>query len=129
LRTISRIRPWSAGAFALGLFAVFASTAIQSLLTQFGLELYFAGFLPAVFFAGLLAGPPAAALVVVITVPLVWWAFMPPAFEFESLGAADVTAITMFLFLSLFLIFLADGCRAAISLLNAGPSTREPRGG
>jgi K+-sensing histidine kinase KdpD len=102
---------------------------MQALLAQFGLELYFAGFLPAVFFAGLLAGPAAGALVVVIAVPLVWWAFMPPAFEFEALGAADVTAITMFLFLSLFLIFLADGCRAAISLLNAGASTREPRGG
>jgi K+-sensing histidine kinase KdpD len=122
LRTISRVQPWSAGAFALGLFAVVAATAIQAVLFQFGIQLYFAIFLPAVFFAALLAGPPAAALVVAIAVPLVWWAFIPPAFEFEWLEPADVNAITTFLFSSLFLILLADGLRAAVALLNAGTS-------
>ena len=122
MRTISRVQPWSAGAFALGLFAVVAATAIQAVLFQFGIQLYFAIFLPAVFFAALLAGPPAAALVVAIAVPLVWWAFIPPAFEFEWLEPADVNAITTFLFSSLFLILLADGLRAAVALLNAGTS-------
>jgi len=122
LRTISRVQPWSAGAFALVLFAVVAATAIQAVLFQFGIQLYFAIFLPAVFFAALLAGPPAAALVVAIAVPLVWWAFIPPAFEFEWLEPADVNAITTFLFSSLFLILLADGLRAAVALLNAGTS-------
>jgi K+-sensing histidine kinase KdpD len=129
LRTLSLIRPWSAGAFALGLFAVVMATAIQAVLFQFGIELYFAIFLPAVFFAALLAGPPAAALVVVITVPLVWWAFIPPAFEFEQLGPSSINAIMAFLFSSLFLIFLADGCRATVALLNAGTSSEERRGG
>jgi K+-sensing histidine kinase KdpD len=129
LRTLSLIRPWSAAAFALGLFAVVAATAIQAALAEFGIELYFAIFLPAVFFAGLLAGPPAAVLVVVITVPLVWWAFIPPTFEFSALDAADVNAITMFLFSSLFLILLADGCRAAAALLSARTSSRERQGG
>jgi K+-sensing histidine kinase KdpD len=108
---------------------VVAATAIQAVLFQFGIELYFAVFLPAVFFAALLAGPPAAALVVVITVPLVWWAFMPPAFEFEWLGPTGVNAITTFLFISLFLICLADGCRAAVALLRAGTSSEERQGG
>ncbi len=98
------------------------------MLFQFGIELYFAVYLPAVFFAALLAGPPAAALVVVIAVPLVWWAFIPPILEFSSLEPADVNAITMFLFSSLFLIFLADGCRAAVALLSAGSSTEERQG-
>ena len=125
MRTLSRVRPWSAAAFALGLFAVVAATAIQALLARFGIELYFATFLLAVFFAALLAGPPAAALVVMITVPLVWWAFIPPMFEFSSLDASDINAITMFLFISLFLILLADGCRAMVALLNAGSSSEE----
>jgi K+-sensing histidine kinase KdpD len=125
---LSRVRPWSAAAFAVGLFAVVAATAIEALLAEFGIELYFATYLPAVFFAGLLAGPPAAALVVMITVPLVWWAFMPPLFEFSSLDAADINAITMFLFISLFLICLADGCRAAVALLSGGTSSEERQG-
>jgi hypothetical protein len=105
------------------------ATAIQALLFQFGIELYFAIFLPAVFFAALFAGLPAGALVVVITVPLVWWAFIPPVLEFSSLEPADVTAITAFLFSSLFLIFLADGCRAMVALLNGSTSSRERQGG
>jgi K+-sensing histidine kinase KdpD len=120
LRAWPKVHPWSAGAFALGLSAVFAATVIQALLFHFGIELYFATFLPAVFVAGFLAGVPAATLVVVVTVPLVWWAFIPPYFEFQPLIADHVDAITMFLLLSLLMIFLADGCRAAIALLNAG---------
>jgi K+-sensing histidine kinase KdpD len=125
LRTLSRVRPWSAGAFALGLFAVVAATAVQAVLFQLGIELYFAVFLPAVFFAALFAGLPAGVLVVVITVPLVWWAFIPPVFEFDWLGPADINAITAFLFSSLFLILLADGCRAMVALLSAGTSPEE----
>ena len=63
----------------------------------------------------LLAGRPAAALVVAVTVPLVWWAFIPPYFEFNTLVAAHIDAITMFLLLSLLLIFLADGCRERVN--------------
>ena len=125
MRAWPKVHPWSAGAFALGLSAVFAATVIQALLFHFGIELYFATFLPAVFLAGFLAGVPAATLVVVVTVPLVWWAFIPPYFEFQPLIADHVDAITMFLLLSLLMIFLADGCRAAIALLNAG--TEVPR--
>ena len=129
MRTLSRVRPWSAGAFAVGLFAVVAATAIQAVLFQLGIELYFAIFLPAVFLAALFAGVPAGALVVVITVPLVWWAFIPPVFEFEWLGPADINAITAFLFSSLFLVFLADGCRAAVALLSGRTASEERQGG
>jgi K+-sensing histidine kinase KdpD len=125
LRTLFRVQPWSAGAFALGLASVFSAAAIQGLLFQVGIQLYFAAFLPAVFFAGLLAGTPAAALVVALSVPLVWWAFIPPYFEFTSPMAADFDAITMFLLLSLLLIFLADACRAAIALSDARAASSE----
>jgi K+-sensing histidine kinase KdpD len=120
-----RFEPWSAGAFALGLSAVFAAAAVQALLFHVGIELYFATFLPAVFLAGFLAGVPAAALVVVLTVPVVWWAFMPPYFEFQPLIADHLDAIKMFLLLSLLLIFLADGCRATMALVKASARSRE----
>ena len=129
MRAWPKVHPWSAGAFALGLSAVFAATVIQALLFHFGIELYFATFLPAVFLAGFLAGVPAATLVVVVTVPLVWWAFIPPVFEFEWLEPAEVNAITAFLFSSLFLIFLADGCRAAVALLGGRAASEERQSG
>jgi len=103
------------------------ATAIQAVLFKFGIELYFAVFLPAVFLAALFAGPPAGVLVVVITVPWVWWAFIPPILEFSTLTPADINAITAFLFSSLFLIFLADVCRAAVRLLST--SSQERQGG
>ena len=112
-------QPWSARAFALGFVIVLASTAVQALLVLSGLQLYFATFLPAVFLAALLVGIPSAALVVLVTVPLVWWAFIPPFFEFNPLVTAHVDAITMFLFISLLLIFLADACRQSMVLLKA----------
>ena len=124
LQALLKVQPWSPGAFALGLSTVFVGTVVQALLFHFKIELYFAAFLPAVFFAGLLAGVPAAVLVVAIAVPLVWWAFIPPYFEFYPLIAADLDAIAMSLLLSLLLIFLADACRAAIAL-NAGTTSTE----
>jgi hypothetical protein len=119
MRRVMLAQPWSARAFALGLVIVLASSAVQALLVLSGIELYFATFLPAVFLAAFLAGVPAAALVVLVTVPLVWWAFIPPVFEFNPLVVAQVNAITMFLFISLFLIFLADACRQSMVLLKA----------
>jgi K+-sensing histidine kinase KdpD len=123
MRRLIRVEPWSARAFALGLVIVLTSTAVQALLVLSGMELYFATFLPAVFFAALLAGIPAAALVVLVTVPLVWWAFIPPTFEFNPLVPAHVDAITMFLFLSLLLIFLADACREIRTVLKAATTS------
>jgi len=116
MRRLMLAQPWSARALALGLVIVLVSAAVQALLVVSGLQLYFATFLPAVFLAALLAGMPAAALVVLVTV---WWAFIPPFFQFNPLIAAHVNAITMFLFLSLLLIFLADACRQSMVLLRA----------
>jgi hypothetical protein len=125
MRRLMLARPWSARAFALGVVIVLVSAAVQALLVLSGMQLYFATFLPAVFLAALLAGMPAAALVVLVTIPLVWWAFIPPFFEFNPLVAGHVDAITMFLFISLLLIFLADACRQSIVLLKAGASVQD----
>jgi hypothetical protein len=114
LNALLRVQPWSVGACLLGLIIAIVSTLVQMLLFWFGTVLYFAPFLPAVFLAGLLVGPLAAATVVLFAIPMVWWAFLPPFFEFSSLSGTDVTAITMFLFMSLLLIFLADVCRAVV---------------
>ncbi|HEY3890584.1 MAG TPA: DUF4118 domain-containing protein [Bradyrhizobium sp.] len=126
-----RLRPWSAGAFLLGLSVLVASTSLQALFVAFGARSYFATFFPAVFAAGFLAGPPAAVFVALFAVPLVWWVFMPPFFEFNPLTLAHIDAINLFFLLSVLLIFLADVCRQTVAVLrirgsgtNTGPSRK-----
>lgn len=124
LNTLLRVWRWSVDGLPLGVSAVVASAVVQALLVQFGAQLYFATFLPAVFLVGLLAGTSAAAIVILLTVPLVWWAFIPPFFEFNPLVAAQIDAIMMFLFLSLLLIFFADVCRAITALWKGSAPSR-----
>ncbi len=125
-----RLRPWSAAAFLIGLSVLAASAGLQAVFVLLGAKPYFAAFFPAVFAAGFLAGTPAASFVAVLAVPLVWWGFMPPLFEFNALTLAHFDAIKLYSLLSVLLIFLADVCRQWVAVLripasgtNADPST------
>ena len=124
-----RLRPWSGGAFLIAVFVLVASTGFQALFVALGAKPYFAAFFPAVFAAGFLAGTPAAVFVAIFAVPLVWWGFIPPVFEFNPLTLAHIDAIKLFSLLSVLLIFLADVCRQSVAVLrisgsgtNTGPS-------
>ena len=86
---VPRVRPWSWQAFLLGFVVVAMSAALQGGCVALGAKLYFAAFIPSIFLVGILAGAPAAAFAVLLTIPLVWWAFMPPFFEFSPLTTAD----------------------------------------
>lgn len=90
-----------------GVLVVLSGLA-QFVMVALGAKLYFVAFLPAVFLAGLLAGWPAAAAAAMFTLPVVWWAFMPPFFEFGPLTRADCEAIKVFLFCSALLAMLSD---------------------
>ena len=117
---VPQIRPWSWQAFGLGLLVVAASAALQGLCVVLGAQLYFAAFLPAIFVVGILAGAPAAAFATLLTIPLVWWAFMPPCFEFSPLTRGDADAVNLFLLFSLLLIGLADLCRQTMLIVGRG---------
>ncbi|TFV28190.1 DUF4118 domain-containing protein [Bradyrhizobium frederickii] len=86
------------------------------ILVDLGLELAFAAFFPAVLVSGFLGGKPAGAFAAVVTLPLVWWAFLPPAFEFSPLGAAACEDIKLFFLGSVLLVYFADLCRDLGSL-------------
>jgi hypothetical protein len=89
------------------------SAALQGGCVALGAKLYFAAFLPSLFVLGIIAGAPAAAFAALLTIPLVWWAFMPPFFEFNSLTSAH--SIKLFCLLAVLVIGLADLCREIIS--------------
>lgn len=113
---VPRVRPWSWQAFLLGFVVVAASAAIQGACVALGAKLYFAAFLPSLFVLGIVAGAPAALFAALLTIPLVWWAFMPPFFEFTVLSSANADSINLFCLLAVLLIGLADLCRASMTI-------------
>jgi K+-sensing histidine kinase KdpD len=101
------LKPWSLSAFVVALLAVVFATAMQEALTLLGATLHFATFLPAILAASLLAGVPAGAFAATLTIPIVWWAFIPPHFEFNPLTVADYNSFFLFLLLSSLAIWLS----------------------
>jgi H+/Cl- antiporter ClcA len=94
--SILRLKPWSPSAFFAALLAVAFAATMQEVFLSFGAKLYFAAFFPAILTASLLAGAPAGIFAAVVSIPVVWWAFMPPHFEFNPLTPADYDRFTVF---------------------------------
>lgn len=117
---VPQLRPWSWQAFLLGFVVVAALAALQGVCVALGAKLYFAAFLPGLFVLGLVAGAPAAAFAAFLTIPLVWWAFIPPFFEFNSLTSANTDSINLFCLLAVLLIGLADLCRETMTMIGRG---------
>ena len=117
---VPRVRPWSWQAFLLGFVSIAVSAALQGVCVALGAKLYFATFLPGLFVLCLVAGAPAAIFAALLTVPLVWWAFMPPVFEISPLTPADADSINLFFLLAVLLIGLADLCRKAMTIISRG---------
>jgi len=114
---ILTLRPWSWSTFVVALLAVGLATAMQEIVASFGMQLYFAGFVPAILVAGLLGGAPAGAFATIITVPIVWWVFLPPHFEFGWPSAADYDRLSIFVLSSALLVFFSQLYREALVIL------------
>ena len=108
------LRPWSLSAFAAAFIAVMFAATMQEVITSFGVSLHFLAFVPAIMAAGLLAGAPAGTFAALLTIPIVWWAFMPPHFEFNPLTAADYDRFAVFLLVSSLMICFSHLYREAL---------------
>jgi hypothetical protein len=117
---VPRVRPWSWQAFLLGFVVVGVSAVLQGICVALGAKLYFAAFLPSLFVLGFVAGAPAAAFAALLTIPLVWWAFIPPFFQFTPLSSANADSINLFCLLAVLLIGLADLCRETMTIISRG---------
>jgi K+-sensing histidine kinase KdpD len=110
-----RLWPWSLPALLVALLAVGAATATRMMLTSLGLHFYFATYFPAVLAAGLIAGAPAGAFAAVLAIPIVWWAFMLPVFEFNPLGPADYDQFALYLLSSTLVVWRSHLYREALA--------------
>ena len=111
-----RLRPWSLAALLVAVAALAAATALRVVLAELGLSLYFATFLPAILVTALLAGVPAAAFTSVSAIVIVWWAFIPPVFEFSPLTRGEIHAVTLFVLSTALLIWFGHLCRTAVRM-------------
>lgn len=117
---VRRMRPWSWPAFMLGLAVVAASAALQGACVAFGADLYFAAFMPGIFVVALVAGIPASVFALLLSIPVVWWGFMPPFFAFSTLTIAHAHSVNLFFLFGALLIGLADLCRETLAMTGRG---------
>src|SRR5882757_3145132 len=113
---ILRLRPWSFHTFLAALLAVVFATTMQEVFASFGSTLHFAAFFPAILMASLLGGAPAGIFAALLTIPIVWWAFMPPIFEFNPLTPTDYDRFAIFLLSSSLVICFSQLCREALAI-------------
>jgi len=114
---IPKLRPWSFSTFLAAAAAVAFATTMQEVMAGFGERLCFAAFVPAVLIASMLGGIPAGIFAVVIAFPIVWWAFMPPYFEFSSPTPADYDSFALFALTSALVICFAHLYREALAIM------------
>jgi K+-sensing histidine kinase KdpD len=111
-----RLRPWSLAAVLVAVAALIAAIATRMVLAELGMSVYFATFFPAILLTALLAGVPAAIFTSISSVVIVWWAFIPPVFEFSALTRAEVHAITLFLLSTALLIWFGHLFRTGLRM-------------
>jgi K+-sensing histidine kinase KdpD len=113
---IQKVRPWSPSAFLAAALAIALAASIQEVFAIFGAKLYFASFFPAILIASLLAGAPSGIFATLLTIPIVWWAFIPPHFQFQPLAFDDYHRFAMFVLGSALVISFANLYREAVTL-------------
>ena len=114
---LPQLQPWSPATFAAAVAAVVFAATLQEIVASFGLTPYFAGFIPAILVVSLLGGAPAGIFAALLAIPTVWWAFMPPHFEFNPLTAADYDSFATFVLVSALVICFSHLYREARVLM------------
>ena len=114
---LPRLQPWSLSAFGAAVAAVVFAATVQEIIASFGSTPYFAGFIPAILVVSLLGGAPAGIFAALLAIPVVWWAFMPPHFEFNPLSAHDYDSFATFALISALVICASHLYREARALM------------
>jgi two-component sensor histidine kinase len=112
-----RIRPYSAAAFAIALTSVAAATLLRFAGGWASTDLRFAIYLPAILVTGLLAGAPAAIGAAIASILVIFWAFMPPYFEWKWPVEIQQMNILLNALPYFITVYLAHLCRVVLQRL------------
>jgi two-component sensor histidine kinase len=113
-RVSERIRPYSAAAFAIAFAAVAAATVLRFAGGWASADLRFAIYLPAILATGLLAGMPAAIGATIASILIIFWAFMPPYFEFKRPSEVEQINILLNVVPYFITVYFAHLCRVVL---------------
>jgi two-component sensor histidine kinase len=121
---ILKVRPWSLNALLLVVVVLGVAALLREIFASFGSTLYFATFYPSLLIVSVFAGVPAGVLMAILTILIVWWAFLPPPFHFAPLTRTDYGNFTLFLLAAALIIGLSHLYRMALRALLATESAR-----
>lgn len=113
-----RLKPWSLPALLVAIAGLGVAIALRMALASLGLPLYFSTFIPVILVISLLAGAPAGAFTALSAVVIVWWAFIPPVFEFSPLARDDIDRFQLFLLGVSVVIWFSHLCRTIVRMKN-----------
>jgi hypothetical protein len=91
-------------------------------LASFGLPLYFGTFLPIILATTLIAGVPAGVFTALSAIVIVWWAFIPPVFEFSPLTPDVIDRFQLFLLGVSVVIWFSHLCRMIARMRRRRPA-------
>lgn len=114
-----RIPALSPAAFGIALASLGVATALRFVAGWSFSDLRFVTYLPAILATGLVAGVPAAIFVMIASILIVVWAFIPPYFAFKWLDYTELTTVVWTVFASLCTISFAHGCRLVLMRMRA----------
>lgn len=117
-----RLKPWSLSALLVAIAGITVAVALRMALASLGLSLYFSTFIPVILATSLLAGVPAGAFTALSAVVIVWWAFLPPAFEFGPLDKDDIDRFQLFLLGVSVVIWFSHLCRVIARMKHRRPA-------
>src|SRR5579862_6984625 len=90
------IRPISLAALLIALGCLGLAILLRQVFVALGVSAVFPSFYPAVLLASLLAGSPAGIGVIIGAVLVVWWALLPPYYQFNRLDSAQAANFLLF---------------------------------
>jgi two-component sensor histidine kinase len=122
---VERIRPYSFAALLLAIVCIGLATLPRIAFGWLGVSLLFDTYFPAVLVAALLAGIPAGVGVIIGSVIVVWWAFIPPAYVFGPLSPADIDNCLLFVISSGCIVVVAQLYRDVLHKSRARDRERE----
>ena len=126
IRSASRRVPAnSAAAYSFALLCVAVALLVRWAFGWIGSDLPFAANFVAVLIVGLVAGPAAGGFAIMLTLVAVWWAFMPPYWEFSAITAGQVANMVFFAAASAMVVWIASSYRNLLHTIDAHNRERE----
>jgi two-component sensor histidine kinase len=124
-RISDRLPPLSLSAFAFALLLTACATVLREGFGLFGSTLYFAAYYPTVLVIALVAGAPAAAFGIAVSVVVAYWAFIPPRYGFAPVSLENAANVFLFVVSAGLIVWVAEAYRRAMRAMTAQERERE----